>query len=199
MALARIFFAGVGGQGTLTVTNLLAQLALDKGIEVTAGEIHGMAQRGGVVHTFVLLGGYKSPKIEKGEADFLLGFEPLETLRALPYLKAKEGVVISSKNPLYPIGVALGRENYPSLSEIEEKSLACAKKSYFFDVLEGAKKIGVPQTANTILLAAFLALGCLEIGIEDLIEGIKKYLKPKIVDVNLKAVQIGVELSQCTI
>ncbi len=71
-------------------------------------------------------------------------------------------------------------------------------KVLFFDVLEGAKKIGVPQTANTILLAAFLALGCLEIGIEDLIEGIKKYLKPKIVDVNLKAVQIGVELSQCT-
>lgn len=199
MALARIFFAGVGGQGTLTVTNLLAKLALDKGIEVVAGEIHGMAQRGGVVHTFVLLGGYKSPKIEKGEADFILGFEPLETLRALPFLKPGEGIVVSSATPLYPLGVALGKESYPSLAEIKEKTLHCAKKAYFWDVVKGAKELGVPQTANTILLAAFLSLGFISLDIEDLKEGIKNYLKPKIVEINLKAVKLGVELAKCTI
>jgi len=91
--MMRIFLAGVGGQGTLTATNLLALMALDKNIPVTSGEIHGMAQRGGIVESTLLLGGYLSPKIDHGEADIILGFEPLETLRALIYLK-KGGTII---------------------------------------------------------------------------------------------------------
>ncbi len=82
----RIFMTGVGGQGTLTATTLLAKTVLAAGLPVTSGEIHGMAQRGGVVESTVLIG-CKSPKIGHGEADILLGFEPMETLRALPYLK----------------------------------------------------------------------------------------------------------------
>ncbi|WP_456324511.1 indolepyruvate oxidoreductase subunit beta [Desulfonauticus submarinus] len=199
MSLVRIFFAGVGGQGTLTVTNLFATLALDKGIPVTAGEIHGMAQRGGVVHTFVLLGGYLSPKINLGEADVLLGFEPLETLRALPFLKLKEGLVVSSENPLFPIGVSLGQDTYPSLQDIRKKCEDCAEKSYFLPVLEEAEKLGVPQVANTILLAAFLALNKIEITVNDLEKGIKKYLKPKIVEVNLQAIEVAKKLIPCTI
>ena len=77
---ARIFFTGVGGQGTLTATILLAQAAMRKGLPVTAGEVHGMAQRGGVVESTLLIGGFSSPRIAAGEADVLLGFEPLETL-----------------------------------------------------------------------------------------------------------------------
>ncbi|MDQ7031624.1 MAG: indolepyruvate oxidoreductase subunit beta [Desulfonauticus sp.] len=188
MSLKRIFFAGVGGQGTLTVTNLFARLALDKGIPVTAGEIHGMAQRGGVVHTFVLLGGYLSPKIEQGEADVLLGFEPLETVRALPFLKYKQGVVVSSKNPIYPVNVSLGQESYLAMSDIKDKCQRCANKSYFFPVLEKALQLGIPQVANIMLLAAFLALDVVEISLKDLKEGVKKYLSPKIVDINLKAI-----------
>ena len=72
----RIFFTGVGGQGTLTATTLLARTALDAGQEVVAGEVHGMAQRGGVVESVLLLGGWRSPKLDLGEADILLGFEP---------------------------------------------------------------------------------------------------------------------------
>ncbi len=82
----RIFFTGVGGQGTLTATKLLAQAAMASGVETVAGEVHGMAQRGGVVESSLLLGGWRSPRIDLGEADIILGFEPLETLRSLPYL-----------------------------------------------------------------------------------------------------------------
>ncbi len=78
---------GVGGQGPLTATTLLARVAVAQGVEVVAGEIHGMAQRGGVVESTILLGGWKSPKLGFGEADIVLGFEPLETLRGLRYLK----------------------------------------------------------------------------------------------------------------
>lgn len=97
----RIFLAGVGGQGTLTATNLISLIALDKNIDVTSGEIHGMAQRGGIVESTVLLGGYLSPKIDLGEADMLLGFEPVETLRALKYLKKK--VELLSGTQIQPI------------------------------------------------------------------------------------------------
>jgi len=108
----RIFMTGVGGQGTLTATTLLARAALAAGLPVTSGEIHGMAQRGGVVESTLLIG-YKSPKIGHGEADILLGFEPLETLRALPYLKPG-GLVLSSTESLAPLSVATGRRPRPA-------------------------------------------------------------------------------------
>ena len=83
----RVYFTGVGGQGTLTATTLLARTALEAGLDVVAGEVHGMAQRGGVVESVMLLGGWRSPKLDLGEADVMLGFEPVEALRGLPYLK----------------------------------------------------------------------------------------------------------------
>ncbi|WP_418237675.1 2-oxoacid:acceptor oxidoreductase family protein, partial [Desulfovibrio sp.] len=107
----RIFFTGVGGQGTLTATTLLARTALDAGQEVVAGEVHGMAQRGGVVESVLLLGGWRSPKLDLGEADILLGFEPLETLRGLPYLRPG-GVIFSSRDPMPPLSVSLGMAAY---------------------------------------------------------------------------------------
>ena len=100
---------GVGGQGTLTATTLLARVAVAQGVEVVAGEIHGMAQRGGVVESTILLGGWKSPKLGFGEADIVLGFEPLETLRGLRYLK-QGGVVFSSTDVIPPLSVSAGRE-----------------------------------------------------------------------------------------
>ncbi len=106
----RIFMTGVGGQGTLTATNLLAQAVLDCGIDVTAGEIHGMAQRGGVVESALLIG-LASPKIGHGEADVILGFEPLETLRALPYLKPG-GTVLSSTEYVPPLSVCTGKQKH---------------------------------------------------------------------------------------
>jgi indolepyruvate ferredoxin oxidoreductase beta subunit len=112
MPKVRIFLTGVGGQGTLTATIMLARAAMDKGLAVTAGEVHGMAQRGGVVESTLLIGGFKSPRIATGEAAILLGFAALETLRALPYL-APGGVVISNSESIPAIGVTMGRENRP--------------------------------------------------------------------------------------
>ena len=105
----RIYMTGVGGQGTLTATTLLARVAVAQGVEVVAGEIHGMAQRGGVVESTILLGGWKSPKLGFGEADIVLGFEPLETLRGLRYLK-QGGVVFSSTDVIPPLSDSGGRE-----------------------------------------------------------------------------------------
>ncbi len=188
----RIFFSGVGGQGTLTATRLLAETALENGMEVTAGEIHGMAQRGGVVHSFVLVGGYKSPKISYAEADIMLGFEPLETLRALPFLRPG-GLALSSDTPIPPLSVAMGKDKYPDLEQIREQVDRCAGKSYFVPCTELAHQTGNVQTANTVLLGAFFAGGFFDLDLEIFLQGIEKRLPPKLVDVNLQAARLGAE------
>lgn len=190
MTRTRILFTGVGGQGTLTATNLLAQLALDCGIPVVAGEIHGMAQRGGVVESAVLLGGFESPKIVQGEADILLGFEPLETLRSLCSLK-RGGLIVSNIDPIPPISVSLGREAYPSLSEIKSKLESWCGKAHYVPCASLALQAGSAQSANMVLLAALCATNALPFGINELTTAARKHLKPKLVDLNLRAIELG--------
>ncbi|BBD06930.1 indolepyruvate oxidoreductase subunit beta [Desulfovibrio ferrophilus] len=192
MAKARIFFTGVGGQGTLTATIILAQAAMAKGLEVTAGEVHGMAQRGGVVESTLLIGGFKSPRIAHGEADILLGFEPLETLRALPYLKAN-GTVVSNSEPIAPIGVTMGRETYPDLDAIVAKAESCAARTLFLPCQTLGIKAGAVQCGNVALLGALCATGTIPLTPAELADTVKNSLKPKIVDMNLRAIELGVQ------
>ncbi|MDL2307820.1 indolepyruvate oxidoreductase subunit beta [Desulfovibrio sp. OttesenSCG-928-C06] len=187
----RIYMTGVGGQGTLTATNLLARVALEMGLEVTAGEIHGMAQRGGVVESTVLIGGWQSPVISHGEADILLGFEPMETLRGLPYL-APKGIVFSSLDSTPSPGVSAGREKYPDLGMIQEKVKAVASRSWFMHCREMGREAGSLQSGNISLLAAMCASGVTPFTADALRDGIRKFMAPKLVDSNLKAVDLGI-------
>ncbi len=188
----RIYMTGVGGQGTLTATTLLARVALDQGLQVTAGEVHGMAQRGGVVESVVLLGGWLSPKLGHGEADILMGFEPLETLRALPYL-APQGKIFSSLDPLPPVSVNLGKEMYPHIDEIKKAISAKCSDASFYPCRSLGIEAGSIQAGNTVLLGAVCAANMLPFGVDALEAGIKKYLAPKIVDANIKALQLGMK------
>ena len=188
----RIYFTGVGGQGTLTATNLLAKTALMCGHNVVAGEVHGMAQRGGVVESVLLLGGWRSPKLDFNEADLLLGFEPLETLRGLPYL-AKGGVVISSSNPLPPLSVSLGAASYPDLETIKAKANEVASQAYFLPARELGLKAGSIQSGNTILVACACACGVLPFDLDTLKQGIKTFLPEKLHATNLHALELAYE------
>lgn len=188
---ARIFFTGVGGQGTLTATILLAQAAMRKGLPVTAGEVHGMAQRGGVVESTLLIGGFSSPRIAPGEADVLLGFEPLETLRALPYLRPG-GLVVSNAEPILPIGVTMGRETYPDLAALFAQVTGCAGAAHFLPCLSLGIKAGAVQSGNLALLGAVCATGALPITVADLKATAMERLSPKILDMNLAAIDLGV-------
>ncbi len=192
MKRIRIFMTGVGGQGTLTATTLFARTALEQGLEVVSGEIHGMAQRGGVVESTVLLGGWKSPKISHGEADIVLGFEPLETLRALPYL-AKGGCVVSNTEQLPPVGVSCGREAYPAMEHITERVKGCSATCWFLPCRTLGMQAGSAQAGNIVLLGALCASGLVPFGPDALKAAIKKYLKPSLVDMNLLAVDLGIQ------
>ena len=186
----RIFFTGVGGQGTLTATTLLARTALEAGLDVVAGEVHGMAQRGGVVESVMLLGGWRSPKLDYGEADVLLGFEPLETLRALPYLQPG-GAIFSSSDPLPPLSVALGKAEYPDMTHIMEKARKVAGQCHFVPCRELGLQAGSVQSGNTVLLSVVCASGVLPFGVDALEAAIKKFLPPKLQESNLKALELG--------
>ncbi|MBG0775639.1 MAG: indolepyruvate oxidoreductase subunit beta [Desulfovibrionaceae bacterium] len=187
----RIYLTGVGGQGSLTATTLLARAALGQGIEVTAGEIHGMAQRGGVVESFILLGGWKSPKLGLGEADLFLGFEPLETLRGLPYLK-KGGVVVSSTEALPPVAVSLGVAEYPELDKVRTAAESVAARAFFLPSKTLGLQAGAVQSGNFALLGAACAVGVAPVSVDGLKAAVRAFLKPKLVDINLKAIDLGV-------
>ena len=186
----RIFFTGVGGQGTLTATTLLARTALEAGLDVVAGEVHGMAQRGGVVESVMLLGGWRSPKLDYGEADVLLGFEPLETLRALPYLQPG-GAIFSSSDPLPPLSVALGKAEYPDMKQIMDKARQVAGQCHCVPCRELGLQAGSVQSGNTVLLSVVCASGVLPFGVDALEAAIKKFLPPKLQESNLKALELG--------
>lgn len=190
MQRARIFLTGVGGQGTRTATTLLARTALAAGIPVTSGEIHGMAQRGGVVESTLLLGGYLSPTISPGEADVLLGFELLETLRALPMLKAG-GLIVANSETIQPVGVCLGRECYPPLDLVRASATAHADRVVFVPCLSLAEQAGTVKAANTVLLGAAAAAGALPFGLDALVRSVETFLKPKLVPINLEALRLG--------
>lgn len=192
MKRIRIHFAGVGGQGTLTATTLLSKAALDEGLEVVSGEIHGMAQRGGVVESTLLIGGWQSPVISHGEADIVLGFEALETYRALPYL-ASDGYVLSSTDFVPPPGVSAGREVCPPLEEIKKAVTGCAQKAWFIPCQEFGLKAGSIQSANTVLLGALAATGLLPFGPESLKKAVVRHLPEKLVSMNTAAVDLGAQ------
>jgi len=197
MNRARVFLTGVGGQGTLTATTLLARTALDAGLPVTSGEIHGMAQRGGVVESTLLIGGYKSAIIAAGEADVLLGFELLETLRALPILK-RGGVIVGNNESVQPVGVCLGRECYPPLAQVLDTARGFAARVVMIPCISLAEQAGTAKAANTVLLGAAAACGALPFDVAALARSIEKYLKPKIVPLNLKALALGADAAKAS-
>src|SRR5512139_3981046 len=108
-----ILIGGVGGQGVLLTSKIIAEAALLAGLDVKQSEVHGMAQRGGSVLSQVRFGEKVfSPVVNEGEADLMIGFEPLETARYLHFLR-DDGTVVYNTRPIGTIGVSIGKETYP--------------------------------------------------------------------------------------
>lgn len=185
---ADIILSGVGGQGMITVAAIIAQAALDEGLNVKQAEIHGMSQRGGDVQSFLRLSSEAiySDQITKGCANAIISLEPMEALRHIRYL-AKDGWVISSSIPFVNIS------NYPELADII-KELNSLPNVILLDVEELAKESGSIRTANIVLLGA--ASEVLGIDAKSLKEAVKKmfsHLGEKIIEANMKAFELGQE------
>ena len=153
----RIFFTGVGGQGTLLATQLVGEAALEEGLPVTMSEIHGMAQRGGVVESSVMIGGF-SPTVADGEADVLLAFEPLEAARALPRCRPQT-VVISGTAPVLPFSVAFGQSEYPDVNSLFDLVASKVARLVRVDADAIAQKTGAARSSNVVMIGVLPGWG----------------------------------------
>ncbi len=191
----RILITGVGGQGNLLAARLLGHAAITMDIPVRISEVHGMAQRGGVVESAVMLGGIESPIISRGQADVLLSFEPLETLRSLNKCSSKS-TVITNTRPIVPFTVKLGQAEYPEMDEwfsFMEKNFA---RFHAIDADAMAREAGTAKAVNVVMLGALIGTGILPFSRAVMEETIKNVVKPKFVDANIKALGLGAEAVQ---
>ncbi|MFH1242147.1 MAG: indolepyruvate oxidoreductase subunit beta [Pseudomonadota bacterium] len=195
METRRLVFIGVGGQGNLLASRLLGEASLSKGIPAVVSEIHGMAQRGGIVESAVLMGDVTSPIVSNGEADVLVGFEPLETLRALGKCN-KNTLVITNTHPLPPFTVSVGQGTYPPVEEILALIKSKARKVISLDGNKLAAKAGNPLALNMVMLGAVIGSGAVPIGPDDMKEVISTSTKKAFLESNLKAFDLGLKSSQ---
>ncbi len=186
----RLIIVAVGGQGNLLASSVLGEAALLTGIPLHMSEIHGMAQRGGVVESALVFGDASSTIISEGEADLLVGFEPAETLRALAKCNAGT-VVITNLAPLMPFTVNIGQGVYPNLKELQDLIRAKTSKLIAFNAAELAKQAGNALGVNMVLLGALIQTGVLPLTVDNVKEAMKRKTKQQFLDSNLKAFELG--------
>lgn len=181
-----IMIVGVGGQGTLLTSRILGGITIEAGFDVKLSEVHGMAQRGGSVVTFVRYGEkVAEPIIEEGQADILIAFELLEAQRYAHFLK-KDGVLIINEQKIPPITVVTGAATYPE-GIIEE--LKAKYKTYTIDAMKEAKKLGNSRTFNIIVLG--MAARHMDFSKEEWLTSIENIVPTKTIEINKKAFEIG--------
>jgi indolepyruvate ferredoxin oxidoreductase beta subunit len=190
MKPTRLIIVAVGGQGNLLASKVLGEAALLSKVPVRMSEIHGMAQRGGVVESAIVFGDARSTIISDGEADLLVGFEPAETLRALNKCN-KKTVVVTNLTPLPPFTVTIGSGVYPELENLQRLIREKTARLVSLDAGELAKTAGSIMAVNMVLLGSLIQTGVLPISAENIKEAIRTTTKKAFVDINLKAFDLG--------
>lgn len=189
METKNIMIVGVGGQGTLLASRILGGITKNAGYDVKISEVHGMAQRGGSVVTYVRYGDHVAePIVEEGHADVLIAFERLEVLRYAHFLK-KDGVLVVNDQRMDPMPVAVGMAAYPEriIEDLKEKYCVVS-----VDAKALALQIGNARVFNTVIIG--VAAKRMDFAKEDWIRVIEETVPPKTVEINTKAFEAGYEL-----
>lgn len=185
-----IMIVGVGGQGTLLTSRILGGLAMEVGFDVKISEVHGMAQRGGSVVTYVRYGAQVAePIVEEGQADVLIAFERLEALRYAHFLK-KDGVLIVNDQRIDPMTVVTGAAQYPE-NVIEE--LGKKYRTVSLNAMEEALKLGNSRVFNTVILG--VTAKNMEFDRDAWIRVIEATVPQKTIEINRKAFEAGYGLA----
>jgi len=178
-------------EGTTAEAELLVKEdAVIAGMKVLVSEVHGMAQRGGVVESTVKIGDVHSPILRNGDADILLGFELSETLRALRKA-SKKTTVVTSTDTIIPITVSLGKGEYPDAAKALEEIRSVSTKTITFPLVELAKQAGNVITANSVMIGALAGSGLLPYEEHFLREAMEQSVPPRALEVNRKAYELG--------
>lgn len=190
METTRLIIVAVGGQGNLLASKVLGEAALLSDVPVRMSEIHGMAQRGGVVESAVVFGDAESTIISDGEADVLVGFEPSETLRAINKCNSKT-IVITNLSPLPPFTVAIGKGVYPDLDKLQDLIRAKTTSLVAFNAVSLAKEAGNVMSLNMVLLGSLIQTNSIPLSADNVKETIRTKTKKAFVEINIKAFDLG--------
>ncbi|MCR5177009.1 MAG: indolepyruvate oxidoreductase subunit beta [Anaerovibrio sp.] len=183
-----IVLCGVGGQGTVLASKLISGAAMNRGIPVKSAETIGMAQRGGSVFSHLRLGdNVDCPMIAKGAADIIIGFEPGEAVRMLPYLKRGGQVIVSSK-PVMPVTAALAGSNYNG-SEMLDYIKAKVDNVIVIDTPKACSDLGSTKVLNLLLLGAAVESGALGLCSEDIRQVIVSRIPSRFHELNFRALE----------
>ena len=194
----RILVAGTGGQGVITAAHLLADFFVQRGRKVVSGQLHGMAQRGGAVQATVMVDCGIGPQLSSGGADVVLGLEPVETARALPYISSKTTVFMNTAAVipyLLSLQYVLGEKSahYPSIEELQQAIRGATSRLVVLDATALAKRAGSIRTVNVVMLGCLFGSGLLGIAAEQFLDAFMRTAPPKLADVNRQAYLYGVE------
>ena len=183
---------GVGGQGTVLSSDILAEVGMVAGYDSKKSDVLGLAIRSGSVVSHIRWGEkVNAPMSMKGTVNYLLAFEPLEAMRMVEYLN-QDSTAIVNEYRIPPVAVTTGQAKYPSVQEIRQALTSSAKKVYFINATEKAKELGNVRVVNILLLGALSSL--FEVSSSIWKEVIRKYVHKRFREINLRAFQAGREL-----
>jgi len=188
-----LIIAGVGGQGNILASQLVATAGIKEGFYVTVGETYGASQRGGPVMSHIRFSALAQcgPLIPEGEADVIVGLEPIEALRIIGDFGNPKTKVIISPRPIYPIWVLSGQAKYPPVEEVLQKLAELVAE---VRVVQAIQEGETGLAANVVFVGALAGSGMLPIAVKYYEEAIKEIVAPKDLDLNLRAFRKGVEL-----
>ena len=188
-----LVIAGVGGQGNILMARMVGSVLLKNGYFVTMADDIGVAQRAGAVVSNIRISKKRryGPMIPEGQAHFILGLEPLETLRMLNKYGNPQVSILSNLKPNFPAGVLLGRDKYPDLRKLREAIDALSETAWFIDATDIALKLGAVVVTNIVMLGALVGTEQLPLDRQDIEDEIKATLPPKTYELNLKALEMG--------
>jgi indolepyruvate ferredoxin oxidoreductase, beta subunit len=189
-----LIICGIGGQGNILIARMIARILTMNGYFISIGETFGAAQRGGPVFSSLRVSKkkYYGPLIPKGKAHVILSLEPMETLRMLKTYGNPQVITLTNIHSIYPVGVLSKRLVYPDIQEIKDAIQSLSKRSFFINATEMAIEIGSPISLNIFILGAFIGINEIPLRQEDIEEEIRRTFPTSKVDLNLKALNMGI-------
>lgn len=182
---------GVGGQGVLMASMVLGNAAMNAGYKVAMSEVHGMAQRGGSVLSTLRFGDdVISPLEAVGNADMIMGFEPVETVRNLS-LANKDSVILMNLDPVLPSMVAAGFEDYPDVEVLKKAVTDVNPNLNTIDATRIAIEAGKAVAANAVMIGAVAAMEGFPLSKDILLDALKMQVPAKFLELNVKAFEMG--------
>lgn len=189
-----VIICGVGGQGNVLISSLIASALNRKGYHVTVGDTYGAAQRGGAVFSSVRISSMRSygPLVPEGRAHLIVGLEPLETLRLLQRYGNPQVLCITNTSTVYPVGVMANRLEYPDDDELKKAIKGLAKSAWFIEAADIARKLGAQIALNIVMAGALIGSCQIPLTKEEAESEMRNFLPTDSLDLNFQAFEMGI-------